>query len=843
MKLYTLLVLLISYSFFLPAQQTTTIKGVVTDIKTGEPIPFVNITEQGTLKGTTTDFYGQYLLQTSDTITRLTYTNLGFKPEVRRIEIGRNQIINVKMTPAVKEIKEVTIKGKKKKYRNKDNPAVELIRKVIEHKKDNRKEEIPAYEYEKYEKVQFALSNLTQKFKNKKYLKNFQFIFENLDTNKSGKEILPLFLKENLSDVYYRKSPRGKKEFVKGTKQVSFYLGDDNIKMFVDYLYQDIDIYKNSVMVLTNMFISPIADAGPIFYRYYIADTTVVNNKKCYKLTFYPRNKADFEFQGDLYISADSNYAVLKDEMTIFPDANINFVKELRITQEFGQVDSNVWMVTKDEFTVDFGIRKNGMGLFGQRSVSSKDFVLNKPKADDFYKGEEVVIVDSAEQHSDDYWLKHRHEELTKSERGAYHIMDTIQTIPAFRRFMDVMILVLAGYKDFGIVELGPVNTFYSYNPIEGVRVRFGGRTTKKLTPRFSFETYAAYGFKDEQWKYYAGATYALGKKPFDLWPMHNFKVSYQQETKIPGQELQFIQEDNVLLSFKRGDNSKLLYNKIFTADYLHEYKNHFSYNLTYRHLIQAPAGTLFFNRFDYYNQPQTNISSITTSEISLGVRYAPEEQFFQGKNFRIPMFNQYPILEVRYNRGIKGLWDGQYDFNNVTVSVFKRFFVTPFGYSDVFLQGGGVFDQVPYPLLDIHRANQTYSLQLQSYNLMNFLEFVSDRYVELHITHFFNGFFFNKIPLFKQLKWREVISAKMLYGTITDQNNPALHPNLFKFPVQADGTPLTYSLDARPYVEVSAGIANIFKLFRIEVIKRITYLDHPNVSEYGLRGRFKFDF
>jgi len=864
-KTPTVLIALVVLPLLLPlllfAQPATIIKGVVTDVKTHEPIPFVNITQEGNVKGTTTDFYGQYLLQTFDTVHQLTYSNISYKTEVRNVDFGKTQIINVKMAPAVKEIQEITIKGKKKRYRNKDNPAVELIRKVIEHKKDNRKDEIPAYQYEKYEKVQFALSNISQKFKNKKYLKKFQFIFDNIDTTKlEGKEVLPMYIKENLSDVYYRKSPHGKKEILKGTKQVSFYIGDENIQVFTGYLYQDIDIYKNSVMVLTNMFISPIADAGPLFYRYYISDTTVVNNKKCYKLTFYPRNKSDFEFQGDLYISADSNYSVLKDEMTIFPEANINFVKELKINQEYEEVvadssssskqrgdsasaTSSYWLLTKDEISIDFGIRKNGMGIFGQRSVSMKDFLLNKPKEDAFYKGEEVVVLDSAKEHSEEYWREHRHSELTKSEAGAYKIMDTIQTIPAFKNFMNWMILILAGYRDLGLFEIGPVSTFYSYNPVEGIRARFGGRTTRKFSPRFNFETYGAYGFLDQQWKYYFGAIYGFGKKPFDLWPLHTLLISYQQETKIPGQELQFVEEDNALLSIKRGVNTKLLYNKIFTLDYLHEYSNHFSTDLTFKHLIQAPGGTLFFNPIDYYEHPESRIPYITTSEFNLGLRYAPKEQFFEGKNFRTPMYNQYPILEAHYNVGIKGFLNSDYDFQNLTVSIFKRFYVTPLGYSDFFLQGGMVFNQVPYPLLDIHRANQTYSLQLQSYNLMNFLEFVSDRYVELHVTHFFNGFFFNKIPLFKRLKWREVATAKILYGTISDLNNPALHPNLFKFPVAQDGTPLTYSLDARPYIEVSAGIANVFKLFRIEVIRRITYLDHPNVSEYGLRARFKFDF
>jgi hypothetical protein len=826
--------------------QKTTMRGLVTDAKTGEALPFVSIVVEGTQIGTSTDFNGQYFLETNVPVNTLKFSLLGYKTEYRSIDYGNSQIISVKIAPETKQLQEITVKGSKQRYRNKDNPAVELIRRVIDKKKQNRKESFNAYQYEKYEKVQFALSNITDKFKNKKYLKNFQFIFDNLDSNQMpGKVILPMYLKETLSDVYYKKDPKKSKEIIKATKQVDFqdFANNDGISNFIAYLYQDVDIYNNTVPILTNPFISPIADNGPLFYRYYIKDTVFVDKTKCYHMIFYPRNKADFGFQGELYITYDTNYAVRKNELTVTPDINLNWVKEMKLTQEYSEVKPGEWLLDKDNISIDFGIGKNGMGIYGQRAVSFKEYKIDHLMADEFYSGLSIVMPDTSVAQTDDFWDKNRHSKLTASEKGVYTMVDSIQKVPTFRHMVNILELVFAGYKTFGGWELGPVNTFYSYNPIEGLRVRVGGRSNKKYSPRIQYESYAAYGFKDERWKYFFGIRKALGKKSFLDFPQKNLIVSYQYETKIPGQELQFVQEDNVLLSIKRGDNDKMLYNRTVNVSIVNEFASHFSFNATVQYLQQEPAGKLYFNKIDYNEAPEQNIKFLTTTQFDLTLRYAPHEQFYQGKNYRTPMYNEYPIFQVQYTTSMKDVLKSDYTFNNVSASIFKRFNLAPIGYTDILLKAGKVFGHVPYPLLEIHRANQTFSYQLQSYNLMNFLEFISDEYTLMNIDHYFNGFFFNKIPLLKKLKWREIVTLKILYGRITDDNNPSLHPDLFKLPVDDNGVPLTYSLEARPYMEASVGVANILKLFRVDLIKRLTYLEHPNVAEYGIRARFKLDF
>ena len=822
----------------------TIVKGRITDAITKEPLPLVAVVFVKTITGTTTDANGNYYLTGAKYSNKIEVSCLGYQTVELPILTGQTQTLDIHLNPQTKQLNEVVVKPKKTRYRNKGNPAVALINQVIAHKDENRKEKFNTYSYEKYEKTLFALSNLTEEFKNRRFLKKFKFIFHNVDTTKlQGKEVLPLYLKETLSDFYARKSPEASHEVIKANKMVTFegYLNNQGMTEYLKYMYQDINIYENDITFLTNTFLSPIASSAPSFYRFFVMDTVKVDDIRCYKMLFAPRNKTDMLFQGFLYIVCDSSYAVKKIEFSVPKEINLNWAKEVKLMQNFSKIDNNGWMLTHDVISIDFGLTKDGIGIYGERSVSYKNIDINQPIADSIFRHDKLVEQDSAEHRDGNYWQMHRHQPLTKSENGTYAMMDSVKRLPAFKNMMNIMLLLFAGYRDLGYFEFGPVNTFYSYNPIEGYRIRFGGRTTDLLSKRINLETYVAYGFTDQQLKYYLGATFSLTKRSIFEFPVKYIRLSYQDETKIPGQELQFIQEDNFLLSFKRGVNDKILYNKTFRLEHLNEFQNHFSFDIAYQFLRQQPGGDLYFNSIDYLKH-LNNPAYIDISELSLTLRYAPKEQFYQGKQYRFPMANKYPVTQLQLTYGSKFL-QNDYDYLNAKLSISKRFYLSVLGYTDVVMEGGKIFGKVPYPLLFIHRANQTYSFQIASYNLMNFLEFVSDEYVSLNIDHCFNGFFFNKIPFLRKLKWRECIDAKVLYGRLTSLNNPSNNPDLFRLPVDNNGTPLTFTLDKGPYVEVSAGIANIFKLFRIEFVKRLTYLDHPDVSNFGIRLRFKFDF
>jgi len=822
----------------------TIVKGKVTDAVTNEPLPMVAIVFVKTNTGTTTDMDGNYYLTGKKTSQKVQFSCLGYESIEKPLLTGRTQILDVKLKPQTKQLNEVVVKPQTTKYRNKDNPAVALINQVIAHKEENRKEQFNSFQYEKYEKIQFALSNLNEKFKSRRYLKKFKFIFNNVDTTKiAGKEILPLYLKETLSDYYSQKSPKKTKEIIKGNKMVTFegYLNNQGMTEYLKYMYQDINIYDHDVMFLTNIFLSPIANTAPSFYRFFIMDTVVLDSVRCYKMLFSPRNRTDMLFQGFLFITADSSYAVKSIEISVPKDINLNWAKEVKIVQNFSRVNNSGFMLKDDFIGIDFGLSKDGVGIYGERFVSYRNIALNQKIPDSVLTQEEKYEADISNQRSSTFWEAHRHQPLTKSESGTYAMIDSVEHIPVFKHTMNIIMLLFAGYRDLGYFEIGPVNTFYSYNPIEGYRLRVGGRTTDKFSKRINLETYLAYGFTDQKFKYYVGTTFSLSNRSIFEFPVKSIRVSYQDETKIPGQELQFVQEDNFLLSFKRGVNNKLFYNKTFRIEHLNEFKNHFSFNLGYQFTHQIPAGDLYFNTTDYLlhiNDP----AYIDISEIGLTLRYAPQEHFYQGKQYRIPMASKYPVTQLQLAFGSKSI-KNDYDYLNVKLSISKRFYLSVLGYTDVIIEGGKIFGKVPYPLLFIHRANQTYSYQINSYNLMNFLEFVSDEYVSLNIDHCFNGFIFNKIPLIKKLKWREVITAKVLYGRLTPLNDPATNPDLFRFPVDNQGTPVTFTLDKGPYVEMSVGISNILKFFRVDLVKRLTYLDQPHVSGLGIRARFRFDF
>jgi hypothetical protein len=544
-----------------------------------------------------------------------------------------------------------------------------------------------------------------------------------------------------------------------------------------------------------------------------------------------------------MFITLDSNYAVQKLDMTVSPNINLNFVRQLRISQDFYKNETDGrYLIATSYMGAEAALSKNKSGaIWGERTISFKNYAVNQPLDERFYSGVSQVIQNTPAQYTDSFWLSRRHSPLKTSEALVYKNIDSLSRIPSFRRLLDIGTLLVAGYKSYGPFEVGPASTFYSFNPVEGFRLRLGGRTTPEFSKRLYFETYGAYGFRDERWKGFFSFTYSINNKSVYSFPLHYIRASVQRETKIPGQELQFVQEDNFLLSFKRGVNDRWLYNDIVRIDYVRELSNRLSYSISFKNWRQAPAGSL-----QYIQQKESTIIKVpelTTSELSLQLRWAPNEQFYQGKIYRIPIINKYPILTLRYTRGLKGVWNGAYNYDKFNLMVEKRFFLTQLGYTDVMLEGSYLAGRVPYPLLSIHRANQTYAYQLNSYNLMNFLEFVSDRFVGLNVDHHFNGFFFNRVPLLEKLNLREIISAKLIYGSVRNENNPQFNKEQLQFPANSLGEATTFSLNNGPYIEGSFGVGNIFKLLRLDLVKRFTYLHHPQVAEWGIRGRVKFDF
>lgn len=821
------------------AQELTVIKGKVIDAETKETLPFVNISFVGTSVGTTTDIDGSYIIESQWVTDTMVVSYVSYDTRKFVIQKGATQTIDVLLSTGAITLGAAVVTAEKGRYKKKGNPSVELMRKVIKNKGKNRLEGQDYFEYDKYEKIELSINNITEKFMNRKAFKKFQFIFDYVDTSEvNGKPYLPLFIRETASKVYFRKKPKTTREYRNGIKMsgIDKYLSDESISNVLDLLYQDVDIYENTIHMLDQQFISPLSSLIAVdFYRFYIRDTIEVNNRQVVIMDFTPQNKQNFGFKGNMHITLDSNYTVTKIDMGIDRDINVNFVKDLKIEQEFTQ-KGGAWILTKDELLIDYNLTKKGMGFFGNKTTLYTNQVFNTPRKDSIYEGSNKVIEDAdAFDKTEDFWVDARPVKLTESEEGVYQMIDTLQNIKAFKNALEILSLLMTGYKAVGPVDIGPINSFYSFNPVEGFRLKLGGETNLKFDEKFQIKAYAAYGFNDKKFKYSGILSYSFNKDFREVYK-HEIRGGYTHETTFPGQSLEFANEDNFLLSFKRGNNDRMIFYDKYELEYLREMRNNITVKVGAQKLDQRPIGSLTFPFFD--GQENAFLPSINSTTLNAYVRYAPNQKVFQGRSYTVNLFNKYPILEFYFNMGLKDVLGGNYDYKRFDFKVFKRFYLSIFGTTNMEVTGGKIWGEVPYLLAHLPRANQSFAYQVNAFNMMNFMEFASDEYITVNMQHFFNGFFFNKIPLLRKLKLRELVTFKAIYGRLSDKNNPHITDTQVQFPLDDDGNVQTFTLTDEPYIEGSVGVSNIFKILRLDLIKRFNYLDNPNVPQlWGVKG------
>ncbi len=830
----------------LSAQNMTIVHGKVTDSRTGEAIAAATIRYDSLNIGTRTDAFGKFSLKSKEKGNFIVITCIGYDPLTVLIKSGETNELQVRLVESSTSLNEVEVVSRSKKYRNKNNPAVDFMREVIAHKERNRKENLDYYSLERYDKIEFAINNIDNKLRRNFFFRKTQFIFENVDTNQvTGKVNLPFYLKETISDVYYRKSPRTEREYVRGEKSTRLpgYLDDDGISNMVENLYRKIDFYDNTVNLVTVEFVSPLADFSPGIYQFYLRDTAMLGDTRCVHLYFTPRQKTDLAFNGDMWIAFDSSYALKKIQVEIPAQINLNWVNGLQIEQEFAWMDipgGRALLPTSDVVTMEFGVMKteNSKTILAQKTSSYARYRINQPVSETLLNvGGHVQRDSGAVERNETFWIAHRHDSLDRHEAGVYKMVDSLNRNMNFRRFMNIMRVVVDGYHTQGKFDIGPINTFSSFNPIEGYRLRLGGRTNLKFNKRLLLEGYGAYGFTDTRLKGFAGLRYSFGPDQVMKYPLHQLRVWYLNDMQIPGQDLQ----NGLLLSFRRGANDKMLYAQTLGIECLEEWKNGFSYAASYKIATQEPAGTLRFNYLTPDGVAQRN--TIITNELGLMLRYAPNEKFYQAPDARLYAFNKYPTFQLWYTAGLKGVMGGEYSYHVLRAKVSKGIYLSPFGWADATIEAGRVFGQMPYTLLVLHPANQTFSYSSNDYNLMNNFEFVSDKFASVNISHNFAGFFFNRIPLLRRLKLREVVTFKALWGGLDERNRPNADNGLIQFPVNDAGETITNTLEARPYIEASVGISNIFRVLRIDVVRRLNYLNLPNTTPLALRAKFQMEF
>lgn len=798
--------------------QTTIVRGKVTDADTGEPIPFANVYFVDTKSGTTTDIEGKFYLETYYTSDSLRVSSLGYVPVTKRAYRDRDQTLDFVLNTSSIMLEAAIIRPTEE-----ENPAHPIIRNILKNKDINNREKLEAYEYELYNKVEFDLNNFTEEFTQKKILKPFQFIFDGIDSTEE-KVYLPLFMTESMSDFYYRKNPKIQKEHITATKVSG--IENKSVSQFLGDMYQNVNIYDNNIIIFNKSFVSPISNSGFGFYKYYLTDSTFIDSKWCYKILFLPKRKQELTFTGEFWVN-DTTYAIKQINASIADDANINFIRSLDVVQEFNEVEKEVWMLTKDKLVIDFNVSGKTIGFYGRKTTSYRDFVINKAREPGFYTGiSDIIVDDDAGEKSDAFWEESRHEELSQNEQAIYTMVDSLFTVPQFKTVLDVITLFVSGYKTVGLWEFGPYYTFYSYNPIEGNRFRIGGRTSNKFSKRIEFNGHVAYGLHDERFKHAAGMRYMISKKPRLL-----LELNYKHDLEQLGQSDDAFLQDNVLSSlFRRNPANKLTDVTEYKASLEREWFYGFSNKITLENRLLKPLGKLTYERFDDTNTVQS-INSITTSEISLYTRFAYKEKFLAGEIDRVSLGTNWPTLDLNLTLGLKDVMGGDYNYQKASFRIKDKVRLGIFGYAYIWADVSKVWGNLPYPLLILHQGNETFFYDETAFNTMNFFEFVSDQSLSGSITWHMDGFFLNKIPLFRKLKWREVVSAKGVIGSFSPANENAL-----LLPEN------TYTLKA-PFGEAAVGIENIFKFLRLDMLYRLSYLDHPDIFKLGVRAKIDISF
>lgn len=808
--------------------QTTTVSGKITDANTNVPLPFVNVTFRNSKIGTTTNLDGKYSLESYYATDSLVASFLGYKKMSKKVKKDVMQEINFELQPTTIELKAVEILGDKKQ----ENPAHPILRNVMNNKKINNREKLEAYQYEAYNKVEFDLNNIDDEFKKRKVMKPFSFIFQYIDSSEK-KPFVPIFITETSSEIYFRRDDGGKKEVVKGTRISG--IKNESVSQFLGDMYQNFNIYDNYFTIFNKSFASPISDFWQLTYNYYLVDSVLIENNWCYKLHFKPKLKQGLAFTGDMWIH-DTTYAVKRIEMSVSKEANINFVHEFRVAQQYTQVEKEVWMLTKDFLFVDFSLTNTTTGVYGSKTSSYRNFLINKPKESGFFSATtNITIEDSAMERSEDFWQEHRHEKLTTKEQRIYGMVDTIKNIPAFRTIIDVIHTFLYGYMPQGKVEIGPYFTLFSFNPVEGARFRVGIRTNHKFSKRLRPEVYLAYGTKDNRFKYGTSLLYTISQKP-----LQKVTLSYKHDVQQLGQEQTAWRHDNFLSSIlRRNPAIKLSGFNELTCLYQYEFFQGLTAEPSLsQKRIYSISDSLRFERQNNGSGPAVS-EEVHTSEVGISVRFAYNEKFVLGKFDRVSLGTKFPIIRINYTKGFSGILKSQYDYHKLKININDKWRFGPFGWSRVIVEGGKIFGEVPFVLQEIHNGNETWQYDMSAYNLMNFYEFVSDEYVSLFITHHFNGYFLNRIPLMHKLKWRETAFIKGVLGRLNYDSR-----NLLSFP-WAMGT-----LNKGPYYEAGVGVENILKVLRVDALWRLSYLSYPdneeknkNISLFGVRATLYISF
>ena len=841
------------------------VSGVVVDSKTGEKLPFVNViyTSGG---GTQTDFDGHFTLPFK--VGRLRFSVIGYETKTINLKTAGDSLV-FKIDPMEKSLGTAEVTGKKTKYSRKNNPAVELMRKVIAAKKSSDLHLHDFYSIDKYSKITFAFNEVTDKIFEDGKFKKFPFLKDHVEVcNETGKLILPISVDETVTRLIYRKMPKAEKNIILGqrTNGVTELLNTgDIVNTMLKDCFTDVDIYKDEVRLLQYPFTSPISSKTAIsFYRYFIVDTLMVNGRdKCIQVDFTPNNPQDFGFSGSIYIMADSTYRVCKVDMGIPVRSDVNFVENMRIIQSFAQLPTGEQVLSSDDMLVQLKLASFLHKFQVKRSTQYSNFSF-APIADKTFrfKGETLTAA-NAQMQDKQFWEEHRTDSLTKSESSMNQLIHRLEQVKGFKPVLWVAKAFIENFVETSVnlekpskVDIGPINTMITQNFIDGLRLRASAQTTANFNKHLFLKGYVAYGFKDEKWKGMGEVTYSFNKKAYlpREYPVNNLTFNYTRDVMSASDKFMPTDKDNVFTSFKWATVDHMMYDETYKLLWDREWENGLRFNVQVSTTKDTPAGKLFYQPLssgELSQDASLYYGYIRTYDLTMGLRYQPGATWINTKQRRLQANYDSPIFSINHTTGLYNFGRADYNYNFTEASVYKRLWLASWGKMDMMLKGGIQWNKVPFPLLITPAANMSYIMEDYTFNLINNMEFLNDRYVSFMYSWDLNGKIFNRIPLIKKLKWREYIGCNVLWGTLTDKNNPFLESHaddarLLHFPGKwrEDG----YEYQSRvmdkkvPYVEVIAGIHNIFKIFHVEYVRRINYL-RDGTQKWGIRGMFRLTF
>lgn len=829
-------------------QAVTQITGLVRDSLSREAVPYATVTLIGTDEGTIANDKGGFTINSRATFSKLRVTAMGYTPREVPVKAGQGSVVLVDLVPSGVELNEVVVRKGKEKYSKKNNPAVEMIKKLRQRRDDNDPRRFPNYGYTQYERMMMGFGNLDDVIKKPE---EQAWVEQYADTSLlTGRQVLPVSIKETVARDWY--SDNGHKQLILGTKSAGIdeHIDQENIKKVLDDFMGEVDIFQNDVTLLTNRFVSPLSRIAVDFYKFYLNDTVMVGSERCAVLSFVPFTPQTFGFLGRLYVSLeDSTMFIKRVAMGVPHDINLNYVEQMSIVQDYERAPNGSRLKVRDNVEVSMKLLSNLPEVFARRETVYRDHNFERPEGGVFNFKSEQQIENSAAYMPDEFWQEYRPAEVRTTTATMQGLMKRLRGSKLFYWAEQVVVVLVNGYIPTAKVskfDLGPLNTLISGNSLEGLRLRMGGMTTVNLSRHWFARGYLAYGTRDEKFKYMGSLEYSFTpKKAMDQeFPIHSLRLTHRYDVDKLAQHYLYTNQDNVFLTLKRHKDVRMQYLRTTRLEYRHEWYNHFSITLGLEHNIHEATQYVPFMYCD-----NTTRNRYTQAGFTLQLRFAPGETFYQARSYRIPINMDAPIITLNQTYMPKGFMGSLHEVNKTELGLQKRFWFSAFGYADVIIKGEKVWSQVAYPDLLMPNVNLSYTIQPESYALMKPMEFINDQALSWDVTYWGNGILMNRLPLIKRLRLREVISLRGIWGSLSDKNNPnavetqnLASPStsgLFMFPSDAPCQPM----GNKPYMEAGVGLDNILTILRVDYVWRITYREHAGSDRHGIRIQLHFNF